>query len=296
MSITNLKKEIMRKLFLSLIIFATVSFGAFASPQKGDKHKGDGTRVYKELNLSSEQQEKVKSINKDFKAKFDALKEDKSLAKETKREKMKELAESKRNQFQAVLTPDQQSKLSELRNTKMQPHKQGRKDFDKGGRNHMKDLNLSEDQKTKMQSLKKDFRSKMQALKDDSSLTKEARAEKRKELAQSHKSEMQSLLTPEQQSKWKDWKDKFRRDYKHNGKFSGKKGHKDGRMKFDSATTAKLETLRKDFQKQKQAVELSRIAPDAQKERIKDLREKYRTDRKNIINEARQKKEGNKTV
>ncbi len=283
----------MKRVFLSLIILASVTFGTFASPHKGYGRKGDNTKVMKELNLTEDQQAKIKSLNEDFRIKFNAVRDDSSLTKDSKRAKMKELSETKKNQFQAVLTPEQQAKMKELRGKRSDNYKKGRKDMAKRGHNRM-DLNLTEDQKSKMQDLRKDYRDKMQALKDDTSLSKEMRSEKRKELANTHKSEIRSLLTPEQQAKIKDVKEKGRKDFKYKGKYAGKKGDRRGHMKLDEATVAKLDALKEDYKKQKQAVELSRIAPDAQKERIQNLKEKYRTDRKNILREARQSREGNK--
>jgi len=274
----------MKKIFLSLILCASVSLVTLASPQKGNHKRGDRSQVMKELNLTSEQQEKVNKLNKDFKAKFDAVKEDGSLAKETKREKIKELSEQRRTQLMSVLTPEQQTKWKESRAKKMEGAKKRHKNFSDGKADRMKSLNLTEDQKTKMQ-----------ALKDDSSLSKEDKANKRKELATSHRSQVQSLLTPEQQTKWKENHKQGRKDFRHKKDFSGKKGQRgDRKMKLDAETSAKLDALRQDFQKQKQAIELSRIAPEAQKERILNLKEKYRADKKEIIKDARQKRGNNK--
>lgn len=298
MSLSNrhkqIKSEIMKKVFLSFILFATVSLAMYSSPQRGNHKRGDRSAMMKELNLSSEQQDKISTVNKDFKVKIDAVKENSSLTGDVKRDRINELSKQKKEQILSVLTPEQQTKWKESREKRKDNSKTKSGRFDRKDNNRMKDLNLTEDQKTKMQALKKDFRSKMQVLRDDNSQSKEDKAKKRKELADAHKSQIESILTPEQQAKLKEF-GKDRMNHKHNKEFSGRKGGKGGKMKPDAETTAKLDVLKQDFLKQKQSIELSRIAPDAQKEKIQELKEKYRADKNKIIKDARQRKGNNKT-
>lgn len=143
----------------------------------------------------------------------------------------------------------------------------------------MKELNLSAEQQEKMKSLREDYKT------------------KQRELADNHRKEVQQVLTPEQQSKMKELRESRKKD-KHSGRkdFSnkGRRGHKD--MKLDDKTIAKLDVLKENFVKEKKAVELSRIAPEAQKQRVVQLKDKYRTDRRAIIKEARQVSQSNKTA
>lgn len=276
----------MKKLFLSLIILGSVSFAAFS--QKQDGRRGDRSRVAKELSLTEDQQKKVKSLNEDFKTKMDALKADKSLSKDAKRDKMKDLSESKRNQFQALLTPEQKAKMGEMKDKRKDNPRKERKQRAERPRNKRENLNLTDVQKTQMRSLNESFRKQMQDLRADNSLDKDTRSAKRKELAAAHKVQVQSILTPEQQAKMKNNFDRGHRDFKKHGKFHGKKGRGEHR-KFDAETKSKLNVLKENFDKEKKAIELSRIAPDTQKERIKELREKYRDERKEIVKKALQK-------
>lgn len=277
----------MKKLFLSLIILASVSLTAFS--QKSENRRGNRQNAAKELNLTEDQQQKMKSINEDFKSKIDALKADQSLSKEAKQDKMKELFGTKRTEMQALLTPEQQTKMKEMREKRKNMPRRGHQKFSQRSERPKRMgecLNLSEEQKIKMRSLNESFKKQMQDLRADNSLDKDARNAKRKELATAHKEELNSILTPEQQAKMKNNFEKGRKNFKKDGKFQGKKGRGD-RHRLDTETTAKLDELKENFIKEKKAVELSRIAPEAQKERIRELREKYRSDRKAIVEKAR---------
>ncbi|HCO67929.1 MAG TPA: hypothetical protein DIT04_09290 [Dysgonomonas sp.] len=281
----------MKKLFLSLMIFATVSFGAFS--QKPNGHRNGEHRIMKELNLSEEQQTKLKSLNEDFKSQAKALKDDQSLSKEVKREKMKELSTSKRNQIQALLTPEQKAKISERKDKRVEKRRDNSRKGDRNFAHHTRkakiDLNLTDSQKKQMLSLKESFRKQMQDLKADNSLDKEARNAKRKELASSHREQVKSILTPEQQAKMSNHFEKGRKDSKKHGKFNAGKG-RGHHNNLDAESLNKLKSLKENFVKEKKAVELSRIAPEAQKEKIKNLREKYRNERSEIVKNARQQK------
>lgn len=177
----------MKKILLSLALLASVSFGLSAQGRDGGRRGGDRSKALQELNLTAEQQEKVKSLSKDFRTKNDTLRS------------------------------------------------------------------------------------------------------QQRELRKNHQSDFMAILTPEQQVKWKDRVEKRSRNENRVGKNSGRNGRGGKRMNLDAATTAKLEDLKSNFVKEKKAVEMSRIAPEAQKEKIQGLKQKYRTDRREIIKEARPK-------
>lgn len=89
----------------------------FRKGMKGGR-KGKIKEFGKELNLSSDQQAKVKTVNEDFKKQMDALKNNSTLSKEEKREQFKKLAESHKTSLKSVLTQEQIAKLEEKRKTK----------------------------------------------------------------------------------------------------------------------------------------------------------------------------------
>jgi periplasmic protein CpxP/Spy len=76
------------------------------------------------LNLSEDQQAKLKPIIEDQAKQMKALHEDASLAPADKQAKMKALHESSIDKMTAILTPEQQAKWKEMRQEMMTKHKE----------------------------------------------------------------------------------------------------------------------------------------------------------------------------
>ena len=91
----------------------------------------------------------------------------------------------------------------------------------------MKDLDLTESQRTQMKSINENFRNQMQSLKNDKTLSAEQLKQRRQELAQEHKSKIENILTSDQKKIWKDKRDEMREDRKEEG---GKKGRRTGKF------------------------------------------------------------------
>lgn len=143
----------------------------------------------------------------------------------------------------------------------------------------MQELNLTTEQQEKMKVLNADFKTKSDALRSQ-----------QRDLRKSHRADVMAILTPEQQAKWRERVEKRSKSENRGEKNFGRKGKGGKQINLDAATTAKLEDLKSNFVKEKKAVEMSRIAPEVQKERIQGLKQKYRTDRREIMKEARLQK------
>jgi Spy/CpxP family protein refolding chaperone len=76
------------------------------------------------LNLTEDQQAKLKPILEDKSKQMKALRDDASLAPADKQAKMKELHESFSEKINAVLTPDQQTKWKQMEQEMMEKHKE----------------------------------------------------------------------------------------------------------------------------------------------------------------------------
>jgi Spy/CpxP family protein refolding chaperone len=110
------------------------------------------------------------------------------------------------------------------------------KENHKGGKHHNKEhkmafdkLNLSTEQKTHMTALREDFKKQSLALKNNSQLSAEQKQARRKELHQTHKAQVDAILTKEQ----KDQLAKIRAESKANAKH-GKGDRKRDGFKNDS--------------------------------------------------------------
>jgi Spy/CpxP family protein refolding chaperone len=82
----------------------------------GGKHDSQKhlQKLTKELNLSADQQAKVKSILDDQQQQFSTIRQDSSLSKADKHAKMQQVHDSSASQVRAVLNPDQQTKFDAM--------------------------------------------------------------------------------------------------------------------------------------------------------------------------------------
>jgi Spy/CpxP family protein refolding chaperone len=76
------------------------------------------------LNLTEDQQSKLKPIIEDQSKQMNAIHDDSSLAPADRQAKMKEIHESSIEKMNAILTPDQQAKWKQLRQEMMEKHKE----------------------------------------------------------------------------------------------------------------------------------------------------------------------------
>jgi len=92
--------------------------------EKGDRRerrqemrdmRENADKLYKELNLSADQQIQIDAIRKQTRESLKALRNDASLNEDQRREKGRDIFKSAADQERAVLTPEQQAKLRELR-------------------------------------------------------------------------------------------------------------------------------------------------------------------------------------
>lgn len=179
----------MKKIFIGLTLFATMSLGTYAMPRKGNIDTKCRRMPIKELNLSGEQQSKIETLNKDFRAKAEALRNDNTLSRESKAQQRKELNKSRHDAFQAVLTPEQKTKWTELKEKMSQRNDRNfnnKRRMEFKNRMPMAKLNLSDEQKQKIQAINKEYR------------------EKKQDLNKSKREEISSILSPEQQTMLKD--------------------------------------------------------------------------------------------
>lgn len=91
------------------------------APAPGQRHmrRADPAKrlewMSKKLNLTEDQKTKLQPIFNDQFQQMKAVREDTSLTREQKRDKMKQIHETFHPQVMAVLTPDQQQKLEQMR-------------------------------------------------------------------------------------------------------------------------------------------------------------------------------------
>lgn len=214
------KTLLLSALGIALLVAAVSVVTAAADPvppPPADPHAGLRAQVGEKLWLSADQQTKLDALRGQQRAELEALKANKDLSREQRREKAMAVLENYRGQMRAVLTPEQQEKMGAIRGMigeKMaqrahgaQRFHQARGDRQGAGRgqamppqrqpnpmqivamgerikDHMAEqLGLTDEQRDKLDHLGREFRTQQRAL------------------AKKHMEDMRAVLTPEQQQK-----------------------------------------------------------------------------------------------
>jgi Spy/CpxP family protein refolding chaperone len=143
-----------------------------------------------QLNLTDAQKTQLKSLRDQQHQQLQALRQDQSLTPDQRRAQAQTIHQQFQSQIHGMLTPEQQAQLKQMRGRRGGP---------------MARLNLTDDQRAKLQPLMQQQREQVQAIRNDSSLTQQQKQEKIQALRQSMMSQMQGILTPEQQQQMQQW-------------------------------------------------------------------------------------------
>lgn len=119
----------MKKLLCASALMFTLACGSrllAQSPQEmgqGGEHRGGGMmmttdqrlqRMTRQLDLSSEQQAKIRPILEQESTQMQALHQDSSVPQQEMHARMQQIRQSTNDQIKAVLTPDQQQKFQQM--------------------------------------------------------------------------------------------------------------------------------------------------------------------------------------
>ena len=125
----------------------------------------------------------------------------------------------------------------------------------RGNRNAIKELNLSEDQKEQMDELQQNYKSQLKDLNASATLNQSDKKAKQQEISKNHRAEVKKILTPEQQTKMEALrKDRPKREVASNETVrkhkSEMKNYRQNRMKDLNLTdeqVGKIKELNKQF-------------------------------------------------
>lgn len=153
------------------------------------------------LNLTDDQKAAAKKIFATAKEKARAVKADTSLTPEKKKAQLMEIRKAAIAKFRALLDPNQQKKLDQLREARR--HRFGDRSMPVAKLQRIKTaLNLTPEQETAVDRILAAYRDQFKALFGDDKLTREQKKARFMELRQAMLSEIRQLLTPEQQKKF----------------------------------------------------------------------------------------------
>jgi len=174
------------------------------------------------------------------------------------------------------------------------PHKGHRQEMG------MNNLNLTADQKAKLQAIREAQKSEMETLKKNGNVT----AEQRKALREKYHSQFQSVLTPAQQEQMKkqreDWKDKAKdgKGFGKKGKAFGNRGDMGGQAAFlkkelnlTADQETKLKSIFEEFRTKAQGLRSnSSLSQEQRKEQMKSLAQQYMSQGKAVLTPEQAKK------
>jgi len=179
------------------------------APHPGDKFAG---MIADRLGLTAEQKTKLEGLRQAQRTALDAVAEDKALSPEDRRAKVRGIMESNRDQMRAVLTPEQQEKMAMVREHFMRGRPGGPTRFDRGGRDFARQMRHRAMRAHQMMQHLREHRAEVLGLTD------EQRAKMRQITFQHHekaialqkelRSELESVLTPEQKIKAREMKER----------------------------------------------------------------------------------------
>jgi Spy/CpxP family protein refolding chaperone len=203
---TRLSIALLLTLFLAAAVSAQTapapSDNATAAPPKMmPRHNGGFQRLAQQLNLTDQQKTQIQGFTQAERQQALSIRQDTSLTPQQKQDQFKQLRASTRQQIQGVLTPDQQAQMKQLR---AEHAGMGRgKGAGMGrGQGPLAQLNLTADQRAKIEPILQSSWQQARAVRTDTTLTPEQKHAKIRGIHQGAMTQVNSLLTPEQQQQW----------------------------------------------------------------------------------------------
>jgi Spy/CpxP family protein refolding chaperone len=161
------------------------------------------SKVFQNLDLTEAQKEQVNTLQRDFRAKMQALNQKENITVKEQRDARFSLAKEHRAKMTGLLTAEQQYKLKEQRanqQNKMQEVKSRR--FE----DMTEKLSLNETQKAALQKERDEQRMKMQSIRQNDAIERSEMQASIQEMRAKHEATMKSVLTKEQYKQWEEMK------------------------------------------------------------------------------------------
>ena len=192
------------KAMKQLVLLAIVTMLGIASVAQ--KHKGHQDPLLShsaELNLSADQSARLADLKREHRSAMEELKRNENITAADKEERIHALRLKYREASKAVLTPEQLNKLKTL-----VPDSTYMKDKNIDDKNLQERLQLTEDQTEKLKALQLQDQAEMTNIQQDTSLTEANKKFRLEELKKDRRRELESILTPDQQRKYKEMRNR----------------------------------------------------------------------------------------
>ena len=161
--------------------------------------KSDSTGTTGKLNLSPEQKKQLRELHMTARDKAAIIRQDSKLSADEKAAKLKALRTETREQMKAVLTPDQQKTFAERRAARHAAM--------------AAKLGLTDEQQSKLKDLFKSTREQRKRVLTNTTLTNEEKLAQLKQIRETKKAQIATILTPDQMQKFRE----MRKGHRHHG-------------------------------------------------------------------------------
>ncbi|HET9696625.1 MAG TPA: hypothetical protein VFP40_07140 [Terriglobales bacterium] len=175
----------------------------------GRRHHGNMKKMAEKLNLSQQQQDQLKPIFEKQREQAKAIWKDSSLTQDQKKEKMQALRQDFKGQVNGILTPAQQQQLAQMKENGRE-HMRG-----KMGARMAEKLNLSQQQQDQLKPIFEKQHEQMRAIWQDNTLNKDQKKEKMQALRQDFQTQINGVLTPDQQQQWQQMREQMKQRRHH---------------------------------------------------------------------------------
>jgi Spy/CpxP family protein refolding chaperone len=188
----------MKKLVVLTLALSSILFTATAQHKREQKMGGKKqhhAQLAKQLNLSDEQKKQAQANKVALKQKMKELNKNESITVKEQRDRKDALRKEQKAKMQALLTPEQKTKMAELKATKMAKKEEK---FAKGLEKMKSKINLSDAQVMQLKSQRERIKASAKAIKDNESLSRTQRKEQLMALKADAKTQKSNIFTADQ--------------------------------------------------------------------------------------------------
>ena len=188
----------MKKLVVLTLALSTILFTANAQHKREQKMGGKKqhhAQLAKQLNLSDEQKKQAQANKVALKQKMKELNKNESITVKERRDRKDALRKEQKAKMQALLTPEQKTKMAELKATKMAKREEK---FAKGLEKMKSKINLSDAQVMQLKSQRERIKANTKEIKDNESLSRTQRKEQLMALKAEAKTQKSNIFTADQ--------------------------------------------------------------------------------------------------
>lgn len=158
-------------------------------------------QLARQLDLTDAQQTQIQGYLESARAQLRALRDDASLSRDQRIDRAQQIVQQTRDQIRAALTPEQQTKAEELRRQAENRLAARRERIETRMLTRLADrLDLTDAQKSQIETFLREQRTQMQAIRDNASLSASQKREQIRSLRQQTQDKVRSVLTAQQQA------------------------------------------------------------------------------------------------